>query len=85
MAGIKIQGKVWPNAYAGDHAMMIALRSSGDQIGTWYAEQRNILADLKQQFGAEIEYIDAVAIMTDTDDTHGKVTAYYGDIYFSNQ
>jgi Protein of unknown function (DUF3047) len=78
-------GKVWPNAYAGDNGrmMMIALRSSNDQTGTWYTEKRNILADLKQQFGEDIRYIDAVAIMTDTDDALGKVTAYYGDIYFS--
>lgn len=76
-------GKIWPNAFAGDHAMMIALRSSSDQIGTWYTEKRNILADLKQQFGEDIRYIDAVAIMTDTDNAQGKVTAYYGDIYFS--
>jgi hypothetical protein len=78
-------GKVWPNAYAGDNGrmMMIALRSSIDQTGTWYTEKRNILADLKHQFGEDIRYIDAVAIMTDTDDALGKVTAYYGDIYFS--
>ena len=76
-------GKIWPNAFAGDHAMMIALRSSSDQTGTWYTEKRNILADLKQQFGEELRYIDAVAIMTDTDNAHGIVTAYYGDIYFS--
>jgi len=77
------KGKTWPNAFAGDHAMMIALRSSSDQTGTWYMEKRNILADLKQQFGKDIRYIDAVAIMTDTDNAHGKVTAYYGDLYFS--
>jgi hypothetical protein len=78
-------GKVWPNAYAGVNGklMMIALRSSTDQTGTWYSEKRNILTDLKQQFGEDINHIDAVAIMTDTDDSLGKVTAYYGDIYFS--
>ena len=80
-------GKVWPNAYAYAGAngklMMIALRSSTDQTGTWYSEKRNILADLKHQFGEDIAYIDAVAIMTDTDNSQGKVTAYYGDIYFS--
>ena len=78
------KGKIWPNAFAGDHAIMIALRSSSDQTGTLYAEKRNILVDLKQQFGEDVRYIDAVAIMTDTDNAHGKVTAYYGDIYFSN-
>jgi hypothetical protein len=80
-------GNVWPNAYAfsgvNGKMMMIALRSSTDQAGTWYSEKRNILTDLKHQFGEEIRYIDAVAIMTDTDDSHGKATAYYGDIYFS--
>jgi hypothetical protein len=80
-------GNVWPNpyAYAGANGkmIMIALRSSTDQAGTWYSEKRNILTDLKHQFGEEIRYIDAVAIMTDTDDSHGKATAYYGDIYFS--
>jgi hypothetical protein len=77
------KGKIWPNAFAGDHAMMITLRSSSDQTGVWYIEKRNILVDLKQQFGEDMGYIDAVAIMTDTDNAHGKVTAYYGDIYFS--
>lgn len=77
------KGKIWPNAFAGDHVMMIALRSSDDQTGIWYTEKRNILADLKQLVGEDIRYIDAVAIMTDTDNTHSKVTAYYGDIYFS--
>ena len=77
------KGKIWPNAFAGDHAMMIALRSSNDKTSTWYTEKRNILADLKQQFGEDIHYIDAVAVMTDTDNAHGKATAYYGDIYFS--
>ncbi|WP_262965841.1 DUF3047 domain-containing protein [Methylobacter psychrophilus] len=80
-------GKVWPNAYAYAGAngkmTMIALRSSADKTGTWYTEKRNILADLKQQFGEDIQYIDAVAVMSDTDDSNGKVTAYYGDIYFS--
>ena len=82
-ASTSSKGKIWPNAFAGDHVLMIALRSSSDQTGTWYTEKRNILADLKQQFGKELRYIDAVAIMTDTDNAHGKVTAYYGDIYFS--
>jgi hypothetical protein len=79
------KGKIWPNAFAGDHAIMIALRSSNDQTDTWYTEKRNILSDLKQQFGEDICSIDAVAIMTDTDNANGKAAAYYGDIYFSNQ
>lgn len=77
------KGKIWPNAFAGDHAMMIALRSTADETGLWYTEKRNILTDLKQYVGKDIDYIDAVAIMTDTDNAKGAVTAYYGDIYFT--
>ena len=77
------KGNSWPNAYAGDHAVMIAQRSLGDGTGKWYTEKRNVLADINRYIGKDIESIDAVAIMTDTDDSKGSVTAYYGDIYFS--
>jgi hypothetical protein len=78
------KGKVWPNAYAIDDSMtMIALRSSTDKTGSWYTEKRNILADLKQFIGDDIDYIDAIAIMTDTDNSKGTAIAYYGDIYFT--
>lgn len=73
----------WPNPFAGDHAMMLALRSSSDKAGEWYSEKRNIRDDFKQLKGEDIRFIDAVAIMTDTDNSQGKATAYYGDIYFT--
>ncbi|MEQ1622082.1 MAG: DUF3047 domain-containing protein [Methylococcales bacterium] len=82
-ANTSSKGTSWPNAFAGDHAVMLALRSSADPTGTWFNEKRNILADLKQYFGEDIRYIDAIAIMTDTDNSHGKATTYYGDIYFT--
>ena len=78
-------GDVWPNAYAGKSAMMIAIRSSKDKTKTWQHEKRNILEDLKLYFGGNIDYIDAVAIMTDTDNAKGDAIAYYGDIYFSEK
>lgn len=75
--------KAWPNPFAGDHAMMVAVRSSSDKTETWYTEKRNVRADFKQLTGEDMSYIDAVAIMTDTDNAKGKATAYYGDIYFT--
>jgi hypothetical protein len=77
------KGEIWPNAFAGDHAMMIALRSVDDPLYTWQTEKRNILQDLQQLYGDRIRYIDAVAIMTDTDNAKGKATAFYADIYFT--
>jgi hypothetical protein len=79
------KGSVWPNAFAGENAMMIAVRSLDDKTNTWYSEKRNIMDDLKQQFGTTIRFIDAVAIMTDTDNAKGNALAYYGDIYFSEK
>ena len=77
------KGEIWPNAFAGDRAMMIALRSNEDPLGTWQTEKRNILQDLQRLFGDRIRYIDAVAVMTDTDNAKGKATAFYADIYFT--
>jgi len=77
------KGDIWPNAFAKDNAMMMALRSSEDPLFTWHTEKRNIREDFIRLFGKEIRFIDAVVLMSDTDNTRNKVTAYYGDIYFS--
>ncbi len=79
------KGSIWPNAFAGNSAMMIALRSTTDKTKTWYQEKRNIMQDLKTQFGTDIRYIDTVALMTDTDNAKGTAITYYGDIYFSEK
>lgn len=77
------KNKIWPNPFAGDHAMMVSIRSSTDKLGTWYSEKRNISQDFKELTGEDVRFIDAVAIMTDTDNAHGHANAYYGDIYFT--
>lgn len=79
------KGDTWPNAFAGKNAMMMSLRDKQDKTSTWYDEKRNIYEDMKKLFGTEILSIDAVAIMTDTDNSHGQAKAYYGDIYFSTK
>jgi len=84
-ANASAKQSVWPNAFAGSNAMMMALRSGQDGVSEWYAEKRNVLQDLKGIFGEDIPYIDAVALMTDTDNSRGRVTAYYGDIFFSSK
>ncbi len=63
---------------------MIALRSSTDKAATWYQEKRNVQADLQAFFGPDIRYIDAIAIMTDTDNSGQQTTAYYDNIFFSS-
>jgi len=82
-AGNSAKDSVWPNAFAGDHAMMIALRGPEAALNVWYSEKRNVRADLQKMFGEDLRAIDAVALMTDTDNSGGHVLAYYGDIWFS--
>jgi len=74
---------VWPNAYAPDNAMMIAVRSENDTLNTWYDEKRNLAQDYLQAFGESIDEIDGIAIMADTDDSQDETVSYFGDIYFS--
>ncbi len=78
-------GSVWPNAFAGENAMLLALRSPEDGQGVWYTEKRNLREDFKRLFGREIRFIDAVAIMTDTDNSRGEARAWYGDLRFTSQ
>jgi len=74
---------VWPNAFAGDHALMLALHGPEAALNIWYSEKRNVRIDLQKLFGEDLHYIDAVALMTDTDNSGGQVSAFYGDIWFS--
>jgi len=73
---------VWPNAYDED-VRMVAAHSGPRDVGQWVAEKRNVLADYRRFFGEEPRVVDAVAIMTDTDNTGETVRAWYGDIWFS--
>lgn len=82
-SGTSPKGKIWPNAFAGKQTMMFAIRSAEDPVTTWLIEKRNVRDDLQTVFGRDFRYIDAIALMTDTDNSQGKATAYYGDIYFS--
>jgi hypothetical protein len=75
-------GQRWPNPFAGDKAMMLALRNQRSD-GGWMSEKRNLKADLRRLFGKEFRYIDAVAIMTDADNGKGTAIGYYGDLVFS--
>ena len=77
-------GTSWKNAYTGN-ARMLAIRSGNKDTGRWVTEKRNIRADFKKLFGKDITEINAIAIMSDSDNTKQSATAYYGDIFFSAQ
>jgi hypothetical protein len=73
---------VWPNPYTGN-ATMFSVESGKQNLGKWVSYKRNVLEDLKEIVGKEVRYIDAIAVMTDSDSSAQQATTYYGDIYFS--
>jgi len=75
-------GSAWKNAYT-DNARMIAIESGKEKVGQWVSEKRDVLADFRLQFGEDVEFADAIAVMTDTDNSGQKATGWYGDIWFS--
>jgi hypothetical protein len=82
-AGQAGENEIWPSPFAGKNSMMVALRTSKDNLSTWYDEKRNVYEDVKTLFGSGHYFIHSIAIMTDTDNGNGEATAYYGDIFFS--
>lgn len=74
--------QAWPNAFT-EKAMMIPLRTRLETGNQWRNEKVNVKEDFKKYFGLEIDEIDGVAIMTDTDNSGSYITAAYGDLYFS--
>lgn len=74
---------IWDNPFAGDKSKMLALLDASDPKGIWFKERRNVAEDFKLLFGNKTRYIDAVAIMTDSDNSRLSAVALYGDIYFS--
>ena len=75
-------GTVVENAHSG-RAKMIVAESGAKRVGQWLTMTRDVLDDYRQAYGEEPGRIISVGVMTDTNTTGSKVTAYYGDIMFS--
>ena len=69
----------WPNAYTAN-SINIAVQSGDANVGKWVHQSRNIRDDYHRLVGKDITQADAIAIMTDTDDSRSRATAYYGQI-----
>lgn len=76
------KGSFLPSIYAAG-SKMVAVESGNGKAGQWLNEERDLLADYRAMFGADPPEAEAIAIMTDTDNTGGAAEAWYGDIILS--
>jgi hypothetical protein len=87
-------GLVWDNPFAGSNVKMMSIQGKQSKTGQWYEEKRNVYQDLIDTLGDKgsaeanldaYQYIDIVAIMTDTDNSETDAESYYGDLVFTAQ
>lgn len=76
------KGTFIASPYAAD-SKMIAVESGNGKAGQWVTEERDMLADYRTLFGTDPPDAEAIAIMTDTDNSGGVAEAWYGDIFFA--
>jgi hypothetical protein len=74
-------GLVTENPYT-DLVTMVVVDSGPDNAGVWRTYRRNIMEDYRTIYGEDPPPIEAVAIMTDSDDTGESALSWYGDIRF---
>ncbi|MDD2899742.1 MAG: DUF3047 domain-containing protein [Desulfuromonadaceae bacterium] len=72
------------NTYT-SNARMIAVESGNEKAGQWLTEERDLREDYRSLFGSEPQRGEAIAIMTDTDDTGGSAEAWYGEISLATE
>jgi hypothetical protein len=74
-------GGDWPSAYTAN-AHVIALRGGSQGLGEWQPESRDVRRDFHDFLGLDLDVADAVAVMSDCDDSGAAARAWYGDFHF---
>lgn len=72
-------GTIAPNAYFGQ-VRTIVLQSGDAHAGTWQSQRRDLAADFRAAFGRAAPRVSGIALASDTDNTHGHVKAWFGDL-----
>ncbi|PWG65752.1 hypothetical protein DEM34_00325 [Spiribacter halobius] len=72
-------GSHWPNPFA-SQARMIAVASGEPDSEGWVVHRRNLREDFRRYHDRDLTELDALAIMTDCDNTGEPTEAWYGRI-----
>jgi len=60
------------------------LSSTKDNLNVWVTVKANVKDDFKKFHDLDIDELDGLAIMSDTDNSKMKSVAYYQNIFFSS-
>ena len=61
------------------------LASTKDNLNKWVTVKSNVKEDFKKFHNLDVNELDGLAIMSDTDNSKMKAVAYYQNIYFSSE
>ena len=59
------------------------LASTKDNLNEWVTVKANVKEDFKRFHNLDLDQLDGIAIMSDTDNSKMKAVTYYQNIYFS--
>ena len=74
-------GDAWPNPFT-SKVMMVAVDTGDADAGAWRTYRRDVRADFLRLFEMEVDELDGIAVMTDSDNCGQSARAWYGEIAF---
>ena len=77
-------GKNWPSPYT-KKSVDNVLASTKDNLNEWVTVKANVKEDFKKFHNLNVNELDGLAIMSDTDNSKMRAIAYYQNIYFSSK
>ena len=77
-------GKNWSSPYT-KKSIDNVLSTTLLDLNKWVTVKANVREDFKKFHNLDLEDLDGIAIMSDTDNSEKKSVAYYQNIYFSSE
>ena len=77
-------GENWPSPFT-KKSIDYVLSTTKENKNEWVTVKANVKEDFKTLHGLDVNELNGVAIMTDTDNSKFKAISYYQNIYFSSE
>ena len=78
-----VVGQSWPSPYT-KKSIDNVLATTKDNLNVWVTVKANVKKDFKKFHDLDVNELDGLAIMADTDNSKMKSVSYFQNIYFSS-